>query len=66
MDTNEAILQICGNNTFFCGHFELIFGTNVLFEIKDKIDAKTEDNKNNSTVFRRIKRHGLISEFPRF
>ncbi len=48
MDTNEAILQICGNNTFFCGHFEHIFGTNVLFEIKDKIDAKTEHNQNNS------------------
>jgi len=33
---------------FFCGHFEHIFGTNVLFEIKHKIDVKTEDNQNNS------------------
>jgi len=48
LDTNEAILQICGNNTLFCGHFEHIFGTNVLFEIKDKIVVKTEDNQNNS------------------
>jgi hypothetical protein len=48
LDTNEPILQICGNNTFFCGHFEHIFGTNVLFEIKDKIGVKTEDNQNNS------------------
>ena len=29
LDTNEAILQICGNNTFFCGHFQHIFRTNV-------------------------------------
>ncbi len=42
LDTNEAILQICGNNT--------LFGTNVLFEIKDKIDVKTEDNQNDSNI----------------
>ncbi len=50
LDTNEPILQICGNNTFFCGHFEHIFGTNVLFEIKDKIYFKTEDNQNNNKL----------------
>ena len=50
MDTNEPILQICGDNTFFCGHFEHIFGTNVLFQIKHKIDVKTEDNQNNNKL----------------
>jgi hypothetical protein len=54
LDTNEAILQICGNNTFFCGHFEHIFGTNVLFEIKDKIDVKTKDNQNNNKLIEYI------------
>jgi hypothetical protein len=36
LDTNEAILQICGNNT--------------LFAIKHKIDVKTEDNQNNNKL----------------
>ena len=61
LDTNQVMLQMCGN-TFFCGQMEHIFGTNVLFEVKpqnqktsdkdkdkDK-DIESEDKKGNKSL----------------
>ncbi|CAG2108725.1 unnamed protein product [Medioppia subpectinata] len=43
LDTNQVILQICGN-TFFAGQLDHTLGTNVLFEVKTK-DTKDSPKK---------------------